>query len=175
MSESPPLKRLRYTHGQVLTAEDFLLEQEYFREKLKLHNKSLHGFGIVSGLDVSVSSGQIVVEPGLALDCEGNEIVIKAGQSIVAPPNGGAHTSYLNVRYVEELTDLIPGIEGEVYSTITESFELAFAQENSNRGHRHLRARWLVCGRAHALTIAKLKEGTHGWRVERGYRAPSIK
>ena len=37
-------KRLRYFHGMLLTEDDFLEEQLYYREKLKLHNR-LHGHG----------------------------------------------------------------------------------------------------------------------------------
>ena len=174
MTESQ-LKRPHFFDGKLLTAADLNGEQQYHREKSKLHNRSLHGFGIVSGLKVSVDAGQIVVEPGLALDCEGNEIVIAALQT-VAPPVAAGHTSYvnryLNLRYAEANADAIPG--GET-STIIETFELTFGPENCNRGHRHLRARWLACGQPHALTIAKLKRSAHGWRVERGYRPPVVK
>lgn len=183
MRDSPSLKRPRFFAGQLLTAEDFTLEQEYFREKLKRHNRSLHGFGIVSGLKVTVNSGQIVVAPGLALDCEGNELAIETAQMIVPPavarPTVGWHTAYVNVRFVEECANPAPTAGAEEASDSTaylaESFELAVAQENCNRGHRHLRARWLACGQPHALTIAKLRHSAQGWRVDRAYRAPVIK
>ena len=50
--EMPELKRLRYFYGQMLGAGDFQAEQNYFREKLKLHNRCLHGYGTVCGLMV---------------------------------------------------------------------------------------------------------------------------
>jgi hypothetical protein len=175
MSESPALKRPRFFSGKLITPEDLELEQQYFREKLKRHNRSLHGFGVVAGLKVTVSSGQIVVEPGLALDCEGNELAVDAVQSIVPPALDDWRVAYLNVRFVGNGGDPVPTSGGEELSAITESVEFAFAPENSNRGHRHLRARWLACGKPHALTIAKLKRATQGWRVERGYRVPAIK
>ena len=183
MAESKPFERLRYFTGQMLTAESFKIEQQYFREKSKLHNRSLHGFGIISGLKVIVDAGQIVVEPGLALDCEGNELVIAAAQSIVAPLKSDNWTSaYVNLSYAEENTDPVPAVPEPLTSdslaqasTITEGFAIVVAQENCNRGHRHLRARWLACGNPHALTIAKVRHSSHGWRVERGYRPPKIK
>lgn len=175
MSESQSLKRPRFFPGKLVTPEDLELEQQYVLEKFKRHNRSLHGFGIVSGLKVRASSGQVVVEPGLALDCEGNELVIDAGQSIVPPPIGDSRIAYLNVRFVENGADLVSSAGCEELSTITESVDFAFAPENSNRGHRHLRARWLACGQPHPLTIAKLRHGSHGWRVDRAYRAPVIK
>lgn len=44
--------RLNYFYGQMLGAADFQAEQAYFREKLKLHNRCLHGYGVVCGLRV---------------------------------------------------------------------------------------------------------------------------
>ncbi len=76
-------KRLRYFHGMLLTEADLREEQTYFREKLKLHHR-LHGHGVVWGLCFKAGSCSgvnsdrplITLEPGLALDCEGNEIVV---------------------------------------------------------------------------------------------------
>jgi hypothetical protein len=48
----PDLTRLRYFYGQMLGQHDFQTEQNYFREKLKLHNRCLHGYGTVCGLEV---------------------------------------------------------------------------------------------------------------------------
>ena len=187
MAESESLKRLRFFTGQILTAESFELEQKYFREKLKRHNRALHGFGIVSGLKVIVEAGEIIVEPGVALDCQGNELLV--GTAVIASPVAcGWPSTYLQIGFAEEHTDFIPAagladptlaeafqIDEKEASTITETFELQVARENSNRGYRHLRARWLACGQRHPLTIAKLKHSAQGWRVERGYRAPTIK
>jgi hypothetical protein len=43
-------QRLNYFFGQLLSYGDFQLEQKYFREKLKLHNRCLHGYGTLCGL-----------------------------------------------------------------------------------------------------------------------------
>ena len=136
-ADLPDLKRLNYFYGQMLGVNDFRTEQAFFREKLKLHNRCLHGYGTVCGLKVvpvpptqecksesdlaretlqaeldAVSaeledackkndepraeglqaraegirrqlkdcdpptSARVVVECGLALDCEGNEIIV---------------------------------------------------------------------------------------------------
>jgi hypothetical protein len=178
MGESS-LERPRCFSGRLLTAEDLALEQQYFREKLKRHNRSLHGFGIVSGLKVNVNSGQIIVNPGLALDCEGNEIVIGEVQSIQLEAITAAieawRTAYVNIRYAEEPSNLVPVSGVEEASTVRESFEIDLLQENHNRGHRHAHAHWLTCGKPHALTIAKIRYGAQGWRVDRRYRAPAIK
>ena len=45
-----PFERLAYFHGQMLSSDDLRTEQAYFREKHKLHNRCLHGWGVVCGL-----------------------------------------------------------------------------------------------------------------------------
>src|SRR5262245_30536440 len=81
---SSKFKRMNYFHGMLLTEQDFMDEQTYIREKLKLHGR-LHGAGVVWGLRlikdcVGVGSEEkltkIFIEGGLALDCAGNEIVV---------------------------------------------------------------------------------------------------
>jgi hypothetical protein len=61
--EMPELKRLNYFYGQMLGVNDFRTEQSYFREKLKLTNRCLHGFGVVCGL--------MVTQEGAPQDCNG--------------------------------------------------------------------------------------------------------
>lgn len=128
----PNFTRLRYFHGQMLVANDLQTEQDYFREKLKLLNRCLEGYGTVCGLNVvhikedaecepareydpkqqseshhgqqgeEYDQGQkydqetqqsdqkdydrkhekrpgacVEIECGLALDCEGNELVVR--------------------------------------------------------------------------------------------------
>lgn len=71
-------QRLKFFHGMLLDDKDFTTEQQYFIEKRKLHNRMLHGWGIVCGLDIEAEPGRnyFVVKPGMALDCQGNEILV---------------------------------------------------------------------------------------------------
>jgi hypothetical protein len=181
MAESSTLEQVPVA-GNELTLADFERQQHYFREKLKRHNRSLHGFGIVSGLKVTIERGRIVVEPGLALDCEGNELAIPSPQTIdppaIAPAADDWGAAYLNLSFVEASPAAVSATAAADAASIlfaAESFELVVTKENRNRGHRHLRARWLACGEPHALTIAKLRRNAHGWRVDRKYRPPSVK
>ncbi|HVO01305.1 MAG TPA: ABC transporter C-terminal domain-containing protein [Candidatus Cybelea sp.] len=52
-AEIPQFERLNYFYGQMLSAADFRSEQAYLREKLKLHNRCLHGYGVICGLEVT--------------------------------------------------------------------------------------------------------------------------
>lgn len=84
---SGKFKRVNYFHGMLLTEEDFVDEQTYLREKLKLHNR-LHGAGVVWGLELQLGPvrvgtkaapravTKVFITAGLALDCAGNEVVV---------------------------------------------------------------------------------------------------
>jgi hypothetical protein len=135
---------------------------------------------VVSGLKVTLGAGKIIVAAGLALDCEGNEIVIEAAQTLAPLPTADARIAYVNIRYAEEISNPFPDIEeseddGSQFGTISEGVEICLGPENFTRSHRHLRSRWLTCGQPHPLTIAKLARSSHGWRVDRRYRPPAVK
>jgi hypothetical protein len=128
----PPFQRLSYFYGQQLGPLDLQGEQAYLREKHRLANRFLHGWGVVCGLEVVPvprpekpkmkeeeedstepappadqqtdqqteqhaeqtkpaaqeasqpkqelkpgSGPRVVVRPGLALDCHGDEILLR--------------------------------------------------------------------------------------------------
>ena len=79
-------RRVRPFHGMLLSEEDYLQDQTYFREKIKLHNR-LHGYGIVCGLEIEKISDEelnckpslaysIKLHAGMAIDWNGNEIIV---------------------------------------------------------------------------------------------------
>jgi hypothetical protein len=171
MSDPKPFDRLRFFNGRVLTAGDFTLEQNYFRDKQKLHNQALHGFGIVSGLGVTVESGKVVISAGLALDCKGNELVVRLDE-LLSAPTASWQTAYVNLHFVEQ--ELNEDATGEA-TIIRESAAIDFSAQNFNSKHRHLRGCWLACGNCHPLTIARLRRRAGGWRVDRRYRPPAVK
>lgn len=174
------LNRNRYFAGKILTAEDLQLEQEYFREKLKRHNRYLHGFGVVFGLEVSKSAGGVLILPGLAIDCEGNEIVVAEplGLSLPVADDAGG-TIFLSVRYAERETEALPAVlpdcSNREYSRIEEGARADFEKGNANQGHRHFKGRWRACGKAHGLTIAKLRFSSGQWRMDRRHHRPLVK
>jgi hypothetical protein len=173
------LKRNRFFSGKLLTAEDLELEQEYFREKLKRHNRYLHGFGVVFGLEISKSGSAVVISPGLAIDCQGNDIVVPEPLEQALPgPNLGS-TIFLSISYLDKETDPVPGLvpngpEAE-NSRIEENVVAVFEKGNANQSHRHFKGRWRACGESHGLTIAKLRLSSGQWRIDRRHHVPLIK
>ncbi len=105
-----------------MTVHDFEDEQSYHIEKRKHHHRYLHGYGIVCGLRVIPAQPPqrryVIVEPGVALDPWGREIVvceptecelIKGGE----PERRDRRNSlYLVLEYREVETEPIPILSG---------------------------------------------------------------
>lgn len=71
------IQRPNYFTSQFLIEEDFNEQQAYHRDMRLRHNRSLHEWGVVEGLEVSkTGEKQITVSEGMAIDKEGREIVI---------------------------------------------------------------------------------------------------
>ncbi len=72
------LERPRYFAGQLLTEAELNSEQAYVIAKNRLHNRYLHGWGVVCGLDVVCHNceGWVSVHAGYALDPCGNDVIV---------------------------------------------------------------------------------------------------
>ena len=75
----------------LLTPTEMTLEQTYFRDKLRRHNRLLHGWGVVCGAIVCIvprSDGngpepwKVKVTPGYALGPYGDEILIDKAREV---------------------------------------------------------------------------------------------
>jgi hypothetical protein len=68
----------RFFAGQVLTADDLNRLKHYVIAKNRLHNRQLHGWGVVNGLEVTcdVCGKGVVVGCGYALSPCGDDIVV---------------------------------------------------------------------------------------------------
>lgn len=177
MSDGPFIRN-HFFDGKLLTASDQELEQNYFQNKLKLHNRSLHGFGIVSGLDVSQRRDKLIIASGLALDCQGNEILVPEPVSHSLPDLDSATASYLTISYLERATNPTPNLYGDdlcKHASIVESFTLAFESQNPNQHHRHVRGRWLACNQSHGLVLARLRKSSGRWGIDPRLRRPAVK
>jgi len=82
------IKRLKYNNGQLLDEYDFQDEQNYHREMRKRHNRSVHSWGIVEGLNVSITDGKkITISAGMAIDKNGQELVLLTEEHPEPPPD----------------------------------------------------------------------------------------
>ena len=104
----PALERPVFFEGQRLTAADLEAVQDYQRELRWLHNRSLHTWGIVFGLEVTGKRGdrEVSIAPGFALDCLGRELILNDPLSLPIPPvagvNGAPAVYYLTISFLED-------------------------------------------------------------------------
>jgi hypothetical protein len=80
-----PAKRVHYAPGLVLGVEEFVQAEHYLLTKERLHNRALHGYGTVCGLQVEPRSGtggapEVLVRAGIALDPRGRQIMVTQDQ-----------------------------------------------------------------------------------------------
>ena len=90
MSERPgaadgPPERVNFFDGQLLGPDDFRAEQDYHRRMRYLHNRLLHGWGVVEGFAVDADDGGVLVGPGVAIDSLGRELVLPAPAHLDLP------------------------------------------------------------------------------------------
>lgn len=116
MAEQP--RRVNFFEGMLLSAADLAVEQQYHRGMRYLHNR-LHGYGVASGLDVTVAKGGIRVTPGTGIDVQGREIIVTAPLTLRLEPRRNAHPWMrdLVIAWSEIPDGPVPGPDGAVEYT----------------------------------------------------------
>jgi hypothetical protein len=118
-------ERPHYFFGQVLGVDDLEQEQLYHRDKARRHNRFLHGWGIVQGLEVRAGSRgtrKVTISPGYALDRNGEEIVVSRSVAVDLSGHAAGTTVYVAVRYDERPERPVPTPQGQQYTRIRETF-----------------------------------------------------
>ncbi|HVQ37573.1 MAG TPA: carboxypeptidase-like regulatory domain-containing protein [Pyrinomonadaceae bacterium] len=84
-STLPGTTRVRFRERQLLRASDLNAEQSYLITTRRRHNIGQHGWGIVSGLELTRTPAGIEVQPGYAVDGYGRELIVAA--PLLIPPD----------------------------------------------------------------------------------------
>jgi hypothetical protein len=114
---SKTVTRPRFFPGLLLSDADLQAAVDYHREKLRRHNRVLHGIGIVYGLGVRVETaadtpdGRVRIEPGYAIDRCGDEIALGRGVTLALPPSGGQ--VFVSLRHWDQPRSPVPSPVGE--------------------------------------------------------------
>jgi hypothetical protein len=119
------LERVNFFNRQLLTAEDMTTDCDYFLQKLRRHNRFMHGWGVVCGLPITAAPiagapWRVEVGAGYALGPYGDEIFVSenvyfdlaacltGGATDPCEPNmvipgaaGTSTTAYLAIQYAE--------------------------------------------------------------------------
>jgi hypothetical protein len=139
-------ERNNFFFGKLMTARDFTDEQSYFNEKRWLLNRLGLGWGVLCGLKVRPHGhdrGKVVVEPGVAIDQHGHEIVVRREEVVnltaaqdPCPPEQ-SHLYYLSIKYEEFGVNPSPVLFDDcespkelcVFNRIRESYRLIVTRE----------------------------------------------
>lgn len=161
------LKRPNYATGQALTADDLRAEQEFQLESRWQHNRMLHGYGIVVGLEVGLQendngAAQAIVSPGYALDGWGRELVVAEPLSVYLPRDRHDLTVYL--KFVEHDDDAKTIAPDQNAARIVASAQLTFEPSSSERALAPTQ-------RAdYAIPLARLRRPHQNWQRDRNFR-----
>lgn len=115
---SIPVERMRWYTGRFVTARDLTDEQRYLVHRRWLINRVLHGEGVLCGLHVVPHEREdcgpttVWIEPGIALDCCGRELISSCRLCVTWPPAAEPgceppehEEKLLAIRYHEEPVD----------------------------------------------------------------------
>jgi hypothetical protein len=170
MFPAQPLKRNRYFNGRMLGARDFTDEQEYVRERLRRHNRCLHGYGVVYGLGVTCDGSAVEVAAGMAIDGYGEEIVVPADVGLAAPPPG--KVAFLVLRYAEGESDPVTIDDGTGTPMVEHTrIEEGYALDYEPRDPRRVPSP----GPALGVPVARLTFARGRWRVDRTFRRRQVR
>ncbi|GAC1453004.1 MAG: hypothetical protein PVSMB1_01080 [Gemmatimonadaceae bacterium] len=154
-----PLARPRFFAGRLLDAATLEAEQDYQRERLRRHNRALHGFGIVSGLDVDIDTSgdepRVAVAPGYAIDGYGDEIMLCERATLQLPVD--ADEAFVSLRCWLRACDPVAGPNGPEATRIEEACVVAISARVPKT----------------AIALARMVREPSGWSIDGNSAAPS--
>ncbi len=150
--------------GKLLSVEDLQREQAYHRDKGRLRNRLTFGTGVITGLRVSVEHDEVVVSPGLAYDCQGNELVVAVECRLPVPAAAGRH--FVTLRYAEVGSGSVPLPDGTVEAAnVEETVAVEVVAHCPTCAKASMGQRIHGCESPHAVCIATLKPQGTRWRA----------
>jgi hypothetical protein len=156
------LERTHYFPGRLLGVDDFGLEQDYFRTRLRRLNRELHGSGIVRGLGVSVKREQagqhVVIEPGFSIDAAGEEIEVPSRAMARLPQFG--RRLHLILLHAERPTRPKSATDDHElpFTRIEEGFRICLDEAANGKG----------------VALARLLYRNGGWHVDDAFEPPRV-
>jgi hypothetical protein len=156
-------ERTNYFLGQVLGVDDFRREQDYLIARLRRHNRLVLGWGVASGLGVTVSGSTVHVDAGLAIDCEGNEVELIERVSVDL--SSAPSPCFVGVAFTEIPRSPVATTSGVHYGVTREAAEVIVAPVNACAGHARMGPGSPGCGLRHAVVVARLVKLRGTWRV----------
>lgn len=145
-------EHVNFFYGLLLDEERLKKEELYLNQKRWMLNRLVLGTGVVCGLNVTIDphdSSMVIVQPGIALDPLGHEIVVPDATTInpfqltddTGSASGTAEAGVIEIclAYAETLADPVPVLVADcdhpgkcACSTVREGFHLLVRQADLN-------------------------------------------
>src|SRR6266851_2826471 len=103
-----PFTRNYYFTGKLLVERDFRQEQDYYVDKFRHHDQTLHGWGVVCGLKVKAHQNPLCRNRFICIEPCIDITQLAAIKALVAKNDTGSHTLQICIRYRECPTEQIP-------------------------------------------------------------------
>ncbi|MDG0022880.1 polymer-forming cytoskeletal protein [Trinickia sp. Y13] len=117
------VSRVNYFDGEALLRSDFDAEQLYHKGARERLSAGVFRAGVVSGLDVTWDARaptQVTVKAGMALDCNGREIVLLDDETVPLVSLSDGKQNFLTMSY-RELLAVAPEMPATEFKRIEES------------------------------------------------------
>jgi len=108
-------KRINPFKGLVIDVPTWADAHNYHRDQQRLHAMSMHQHGIVTGLEVvawNPPDSSVVIYPGIAVDHEGNNIVVSEPQRFYIKTEESG-TAYITLKFREIPQEMTQSLDGE--------------------------------------------------------------
>lgn len=110
-------RRVNFVAGQMLSAEDLQIEQNYHRSMRHLQNR-LHGHGVIQGLEIATGADGIGISPGIAIDARGRELVLAEPRLVRLDPRGRMEESEILMVWAQAPGRTVPSPDGQELVTL---------------------------------------------------------
>lgn len=188
-------KRVNYSLGMIVGADDFAQDQRYLTARDEQHQRALHGWGVLSGLQLDFDGEELRVNPGIAVDGIGHSICVDTQQcadvlgwlnGLEEPPAPGDVRVWVLLCNAECETDRLPVPSGPCQSLddtlrasrVTDSFHLELSlDEPQSKKHPQLDTTIVDLiddSRSPAEKRLTLQEFVTGRGVEPAYAGPCL-
>ncbi len=130
------LKRNNYFKGKLLSAEDFIAEQNYLSDKIRKLSAQTNGYGVIEGFKVENISQKrhITIGAGSAVDTSGNLYMLTHHKTYDLPRDI-EKGDYIYLKYLENPVELLSVQNDEecsdecCYNKIEETFEVILSNK----------------------------------------------
>ena len=169
----PDPRRLRYFNGLIMKEEEFILEQDYHVRMRRLHNRHLHGRGIVWGLEVGLgnTTNEVLVSAGMALDNyfdqqfseeSSRELILTDDCEVDLSAYSSGDRVWIWLTYAEEQVEIVPDRGGQEPIHIRESAVINHSTDDPGDRDSNIVLAIVEFGPSGVVDLSAIKDNDNG-------------